>query len=370
MTRTYDVAIVGGYGEVGIHATRRLSEQGHRVLVGGRSPEKGRAVLAEAGIKADVAQLDIFDDASLNAFCSQARVVLNTAGPSSSIEDRIAVFSLQNGSHFFDCGIMEVLNEKVEARSDEWKNKDLACIYATGLHPGLDDLFGGYADAKAAEHLDRFTSLEVFFGDKSPWNGKGSLRDIVWGLYQGALSYYYGFLKDGAYTKAGMFNGFKKVQFEEVGNLRWALMYQPLLAHLGQRYPFVASWSWYDFSIIGAAVWTKFRYKLGDEAGVDYMYKKIVERNRQYDHLDTDTFVYVIVKGEKGGQKKELEYRIVLPRERGYWAVGIVPAVAVDWFLKGRITHRGAGALGNIVDPVAFLEDMQSVGLNIQFRER
>ncbi|CAM2069331.1 Saccharopine dehydrogenase NADP-binding domain-containing protein [Sulfidibacter corallicola] len=370
MSRHYDVAIVGGYGEVGIHTARYLEEQGHRVVVGGRSPAKGRDVMNRERIDAAVTHLDLYDPNSLAAFCGSAKLVINTAGPSSSIEDRIAQAAVDAGSHFIDVGIMEVLDKQMAEREEELKQKDLACIYGTGLHPGLDDIIAQYADIQASKELDELDSLEVFFGDKSPWNGKGSLRDIVWGFHEGALSMYFGFLKDGKYKQANLFNGFKKVYFEEVSRLRWALMYQPLLAHLGNRYTTVASWGWYDFSIILSSLWTKYRFKPGSDDGVDYMYRKIVERNQAYEHLDTDTFLYVIVKGKKAGRHKELEYRIVLPRNRGYWVVGIVPAIAADWLLKGRIGFRGAGGLVKLVDPMDFMDEMAKFGVGVAFRER
>lgn len=368
--RAHDIAIVGGYGEVGVHTARYLVEQGHRVVVGGRAPDRGREVLARANLPVPVERVDWSEPSSLARFCSSARIVINTAGPSSAIGDRIARCALDCGSHFIDVGIMEVLDKSMQRASEELQAKGLACIYGTGLHPGLDDIFALYADQDAARELDGFDSLEVFFGDKSPWNGKGSLRDIVWGMHEGAMSLYFGFLKNGQYQKANLFNGFKRVHFEEVDRLRWALMFQPLLSHLGARYPFLASWGWFDFDIILAGLWTKLRFEPGSEAAVDYMYRKIVERNRAYQHMATDTFLYTIVKGRRGDRERELEYRLVLPRDRGYWAVGIVPAITAHWLLSGQLAFRGAGGLGNIVDVGAFMREVARFGVTIACRER
>lgn len=368
--RDHDVAIVGGYGEVGIHTARHLVRQGHKVLVGGRSPERGRQIMSREGLPVSVEHVDIFDDHSVREFCGSAKIVINTAGPSSAIGDRIAVAALDARSHFVDVGIMEVLDKQMKDRESELKGSGLACIYGTGLHPGLDDIFAQYCDQDAADELEALESLEVFFGDKSAWNGKGSLRDIVWGMHEGALSLYFGFLEKGSFRQAGLFNGFKQMYFQEVGKLRWAMMFQPLLTHLGSRYPRVASWGWYDFSIILSGLWTKYRYRPGSEAGVEYMYRKIVERNQAYADLETDTFLFTVVKGKRKETMRELEYRVVLPRDRGYWVVGIVPALTADWLLSGRIDFRGAGGLGNIVEPRGFMQEMSRLNVRVGSRER
>ncbi|WP_037570434.1 SDR family oxidoreductase [Phaeacidiphilus oryzae] len=59
------ILVTGGNKGIGFATARRLVDAGHRVYIGSRDPERGRAAAQELGARA--VQLDVTDDASVNA---------------------------------------------------------------------------------------------------------------------------------------------------------------------------------------------------------------------------------------------------------------------------------------------------------------
>ncbi|WP_017579949.1 saccharopine dehydrogenase NADP-binding domain-containing protein [Nocardiopsis valliformis] len=101
MTGPGTVAVLGATGIVGRAALDLLRRLGVTDLrAGARDPERLRLVAAETGARAVPADAD--DPASLAAFCEGARLVLNCAGPSYLLLDRVARAALGAGADYVD----------------------------------------------------------------------------------------------------------------------------------------------------------------------------------------------------------------------------------------------------------------------------
>ncbi|MEU6269302.1 saccharopine dehydrogenase NADP-binding domain-containing protein [Saccharopolyspora shandongensis] len=129
------IAVLGGYGEVGTTAVRRLSEHGYnRIRVGGRNPSRGRPLLGDlSGI--DLSHVDIDEPGSLREFCSGAHLVLNCAGPSYRILDTVARAALDAGAHYVD-----VAGDIPALRALGPTFGDHAAVFSAGVMPGLTGL--------------------------------------------------------------------------------------------------------------------------------------------------------------------------------------------------------------------------------------
>ena len=131
------IGVLGGAGTVGRTAVERLRGFGLSVRIGGRdlarAEEAGRAVGAAA------VAVDLFDDASLAAFCSGCAVVLNCAGPSYQVLDRVARAALAAGSGYVDAAGDLVAVEALHRRPPVGLARH-AAVFSAGLMPGLSGL--------------------------------------------------------------------------------------------------------------------------------------------------------------------------------------------------------------------------------------
>ncbi|MGP4017804.1 saccharopine dehydrogenase NADP-binding domain-containing protein [Saccharopolyspora sp. 5N708] len=130
------IAALGGYGEVGATAVRRLAEHGYtRIRAGGRNPIRGRTLFGEIP-NLEVSYVDIDDPGSLAEFCSDAELVLNCAGPSYRILDTVARAAAAAGAHYVDVA------GDVPARRALGTTTftDRAAVFSAGLMPGLTGL--------------------------------------------------------------------------------------------------------------------------------------------------------------------------------------------------------------------------------------
>ncbi|WP_449065129.1 saccharopine dehydrogenase NADP-binding domain-containing protein, partial [Planomonospora algeriensis] len=95
------IGIVGGYGAVGGAAARLLADRG--VRVGGRDLEAARRFVdEELGGRGEARRVDAYDEAALAAFCRGCRVVVNCAGPSYLLLDRVARAAFRAGADYVD----------------------------------------------------------------------------------------------------------------------------------------------------------------------------------------------------------------------------------------------------------------------------
>lgn len=133
------LAVAGAYGGVGQAAVHQLHAWGHGPLrLGGRDVERSRRLLAEIDDDGEAVALDIDDPAALDAFCAGARVVLNCAGPSHHVRDRVARAALAAGADCVDAGGDDLVHDLL-ARSGGVPAQRTVLLSA-GLQPGLSAL--------------------------------------------------------------------------------------------------------------------------------------------------------------------------------------------------------------------------------------
>ena len=131
------IGVLGGAGAVGRTAVQRLAGFGLPVRVGGRDLARARA--AGHAVGAAATAVDLFDDTSLAAFCADCTVVLNCAGPSYRVLDRVARAALAAGASYVDAAgdvvAAGALGEQPPAALGQ-----RAAVFSAGLMPGLSGL--------------------------------------------------------------------------------------------------------------------------------------------------------------------------------------------------------------------------------------
>ena len=147
------IGIIGGYGAVGRAAARRLQKWRVGALrLGGRHPERAAAFAAEElGGQAEVLGVDYRSDAELAAFCSGCRLVLNCAGPSYRILDRIARAAFAAGADYVDSYGDDPTHERLAPGFPQPRT----AILSAGVMPGMAGLLPRWLAARGFERVSR-----------------------------------------------------------------------------------------------------------------------------------------------------------------------------------------------------------------------
>ncbi len=175
------IGVLGGYGQVGRAAVAQLAAWGESpVIVGGRHPE--RAV--ELPGAADIEQLDVNDPVPLARFCRRCHVVVNCAGPSSLLLDRVAKVAWRSGADYVDAGGDDGLFRLLSGGNGAEPHR--TAVLSAGLLPGLTGLLPRILSVDGIEEpsglvgyvggLDRFTLTAATDYAASVANGFGQSR--------------------------------------------------------------------------------------------------------------------------------------------------------------------------------------------------
>ncbi|MEH0020161.1 MAG: saccharopine dehydrogenase NADP-binding domain-containing protein [Desulfobacter sp.] len=206
------IGILGGYGLGGFETAKALIRTGsHPVLLAGRDLEKACAAVnalesfakgASAAASRDAAavRVDLWDDVALTDFCRQCCLVINCAGPSRSILDRVAKAALGAGIHYVDMGGDDVLYDLLHPLEGTIRKKGLSFIVSAGMYPGLSGLFPAYM---AGAGFDRVDELAVYFISEGESLTANAAYDVVASIEDGFAQGMAGYQKHGG-KKAGM----------------------------------------------------------------------------------------------------------------------------------------------------------------------
>lgn len=140
------VGVLGGTGAVGRVVAKRLDDgDTTRVRIGARS----------TGV-------DLHDDAALAAFCRGCAVVVNAAGPSYVVRDRVARAALSAGSHYVDAAgdapLLDALRTDPPAALAE-----RAALVSAGVAPGLSGML-----PRLLTVVPGVTRLDSYVGGATP----------------------------------------------------------------------------------------------------------------------------------------------------------------------------------------------------------
>ncbi|RMI46684.1 saccharopine dehydrogenase NADP-binding domain-containing protein [Streptomyces triticirhizae] len=155
------IAVLGASGEVGRHAVETLARGGpYPLRLGARHPE---AVTVDASWRdVETVAVDATDRASLAAFCRGQRVVLNCAGPSYLLKEKVARAALAAGADYVDVlgddPVAEAL-ARVGAPAD-----GRTVVLSAGTVPGLSGLVPRHLAQSRAPGTSGPTALTVHAG--------------------------------------------------------------------------------------------------------------------------------------------------------------------------------------------------------------
>ncbi|TDC55999.1 NAD-dependent epimerase/dehydratase family protein [Actinomadura sp. KC345] len=135
------IGVLGGSGTVGRVVVERLAGWGTGPLrIGGRDRDRAaRACEAAPGVPAEPFRVDLDDAAALREFCAGCDVVVNCAGPSYRVLDRVARVALAGGAHYVDAaGDLVAIDALAGGGAAGLDHR--AAVFSAGLMPGLSGL--------------------------------------------------------------------------------------------------------------------------------------------------------------------------------------------------------------------------------------
>ena len=134
------VALIGACGEVGRVAAVQLAMHSGSVLRAGARNLNSAARLIDR-IRAPRAQpmrVDLYDEASLQRFCAECTIVVNCAGPSHLVSDRVARAARAAAEHYVDAAADLELHDRVRALQFDATRR--SALIGAGMQPGLSEM--------------------------------------------------------------------------------------------------------------------------------------------------------------------------------------------------------------------------------------
>lgn len=194
------IGVVGARGAVGGAALGALFAAGrHAVRAGYRARPGSDPSSDDPHI--DWRTLDLDDAGSLAAFCRGCAVVLNAAGPSVRIADRVARAADAAGADYVDAFGDRALTAPLAARPLAPTRRVIHCA---GIYPGLSAIVPRWL---AARHFDRIDTLLGWSGGREACT-PGAAADVLLSTAQGfgssGAAWRGGRLVTGAPAAAGM----------------------------------------------------------------------------------------------------------------------------------------------------------------------
>lgn len=147
------IGVIGGYGAVGEHAVRMLSDAGP-LKIGSRNADPS---------------IDVRDPQSLARFVAGCSMVVNCAGPSHELSLRVAEAAFQAGADYVDAG--DIVLDNVDTRGRR-------AVFSAGALPGLSGLLPRWMASKVGD-AQRLTAYFGVFDRFTPTGAQDYLQGVL-----------------------------------------------------------------------------------------------------------------------------------------------------------------------------------------------
>jgi hypothetical protein len=323
-----------------------------------------QALASELGGSARAAACDVFDAASLAAFCERADVVVNCAGPYTRVLDRVARAAHAAGAHYVDPGGDAAVHRRLEPLGPEIAATSRSFVLNAGLIEGGTGLIAWYASAVAEAAFDEVSSLDVYFGDLEEYS-QAACEDILGDAFDDeALGWYRG----GTWKRLGQVGALRaggRVDLPRPFGAGAFVMphFRVELTRLATERPYgrVASFIVPQLSARTLPRWGYIRAAtfISPQHAAASLSALMQDETRRY---GAGSVIQAVVKGRRGGEDARL--RVTESDARGYWITGVTCALAAEAVLASQ-TAPGLAYLCDAVDPVAFVHALADRGLTI-----
>lgn len=359
------VGVIGGYGRTGSVVVKEiLRTTDSEVLVGGRDVERAALVAKLYGGRACATYVDVFDSEALADFSNGCFLLVNCAGPSSVIQDRVAQAAIRNNCHYIDPGGYKLLRDKLMPMEEELNRRGLVFLLSAGLFPGLTEVFPMYVHLAYSLSFKTVEDIEVYFGDLNDWSSVATVDQLT---YIDSYAFKaFGFYKSGEWVAGNALNSWRTIRFPEpLGRQLVLLHFFPELREFSTRQRHLGIRSYLgliSLRTIMAMSYFKWVMKNKNAGKAVPLLKRALKCAR--DRSNHAGFLTVILKGKKDKQASRVTATVC--EYEHYWMTGAVPATAARMIIEDRISARGCSYLADGVDPLSFIREMETTGMKYE----
>ncbi|MCW2485251.1 saccharopine dehydrogenase NADP-binding domain-containing protein [Candidatus Symbiopectobacterium sp. NZEC127] len=184
--KRYCIAILGATGSIGREVTCWLGAAGYTLRLGARQPEALHALAQQVNAHAQV--VDLYQQEALDAFSQGCALVVNCAGPSYLVLDRVARSAARAGAHYIDVSgdapVWHLLQQTPTSA------RDWTAVLSAGMLPGLANLIPDWLGVLPDD------AITVYSGGRESVRGAAA-GDLVLSVNDqygtvAAASYWYG----------------------------------------------------------------------------------------------------------------------------------------------------------------------------------
>lgn len=337
--------------------------EGARLRLGGRRAADLLKVKGElpAGTSATTQTVDVFDEASLDAFARGLTLLINCAGPSRAVGDRIALTALNAGADYLDPGGYDPLATALQPRNDEIRALGRRFIFNAGLFPGLSGVFPAFI----VSSLDQISRLDCAYIGTDQWTTV-SADDIIDSLGDFGAESGFSYIQDDHRVTVPFRSAFRRMPIEDdPDRTNVALMYTEEMARLARRahIPNVRVWggnSGLRSSAVLAAA------KLGKLYRGTWRRRSAVSalvRASQADMKSRDPKFLIVCQGtgrQRDGTVVNVRGRMCVGDT--YLATGRILGIAARLLATGRSIPVGAAMLPEAINPSHIMQILSEFG--------
>jgi len=170
------IAVFGGYGTFGAHASRALAAAGLPLRIAGRDGGRARIFAAGLGKGHEGVAADAGDPASCIRALTGVRVAVSCAGPFSILGTALPESCLAAGAHYVDIADDREWNARLRSWDSRFLDRGLTAAVGCSSLPGIS----GALAVVAAKRLSSVARARVtlFIGNRNP-KGKAAIRSAA-----------------------------------------------------------------------------------------------------------------------------------------------------------------------------------------------
>ena len=355
------IGIIGGYGCVGSRVANILIHTTtYDLSIGGRNKTMAKRMAENMGPRVSGQVVDIYDQRSLDAFCGEYDIIINCAGPSALILDRVALAALRQGVHYVDPGGYDPLYRALRDKEEAIKGKGLTFLSSAGMFPGISGVFPMHV---LGSMFDQVTSLEYWCAgrEKLTFN---SAYDLVCSLedLSGGLDYY----ENGQVKKASLFASWEKgILPPPIGKIKGFLVLTEELRLVIEKCGIDSARGyvnnigrWVPLAMFYIKIFKRYQTMAQRKRSAN-----LIVKASEWDMNNKESFFmfHLIVKGKKEGRENHLVV-ITLFLKDSHRATAASVAIAAKLIAEKEVTRSGSFILPEAVNINQFMLLLEEQG--------
>jgi hypothetical protein len=359
------ILVLGGYGGAGSAISRAiLKNTGADLIVAGRRDEKARALAEKlnrefSGNRASWAFADASDPQTLAVPFGRADLVIVAATTTSFVETT-AKAAIEAGADYLDIHYPQEVAPVHRSLAPEIERAGLAFVTQAGFFPGLPSVFV----RRAASFFSNYRKAAASVAMKTDFDPGGAVLEFVDTLGDYSAEVF----KGGEWRRAG-YRDVRKVDFGPT--LGKKTCYPTTLAEMSdlpKRFgieelaAYVAGLNWFVDYVVTPLAFALGKVKSG--LARNQLAELMVWGSKRFSTPGEAVAFVLEADGEKDG--KDLSVRMTARHDDVYEFTAMPVAAFLVQYLDGSLKKPGLWMMGQVVDPVRFVEDLERMGAKVE----